>query len=503
MFMELIMQECELRYLEGTFSQQIPVEETAELIVPDKCEDAEAIVDSFGTLTVKDSRWEGEELQIGGTVQGAVLLLTRDGQVHRVEASVPFSLKRQIPREGDKGTVRFHCQLSSVEGKILNSRKLLLRVGILCDVQLFEERERILHSMEEPDPTLQLRKAVYPVKMPVELGSKSFTLSDEPELPELTAPVARLLKAVCCPRVLEQKAVGSKGVFKMELLLHILYADPEERLCSYEWRIPLSQYVDFSRDVEGAQIQTCLQLTDFELEPDSRVQSRRLFLRLGLVAQSLVYEVRELELIEDGFCTNATLLPTWEQWQCRSLLDSRELTAEARWRTEEGISDLVDVWAQPMEPELLHQGDVLYLKLPVSCSMVYYDTEGQLRGRTVQTCGETELLLHAGAFLRAEDLSCGQVYCNAGPKGAELRIPIQLRADSFANQTMTDLAEAQIKELPQSFEPAPSLIIRRTEGEESLWEIAKSYNASVEAIVGANALESDLIPADTLLLIPL
>ena len=161
MFMELIMQEWELRYLEGAFSQQIPIEETAELIVPDKCADGEAIVDAFGTLTVKEPRWEGEELHISGSVRGTVLLLTRDGQVQRVETTVPFSLMRQIPPEGDKGNVRFHCKLCSVEGKILNSRKLLLRVGILCDVQVFEEGEKKLHSMEEPDPTLQLRKDVF------------------------------------------------------------------------------------------------------------------------------------------------------------------------------------------------------------------------------------------------------------------------------------------------------------------------------------------------------
>ena len=503
MFMELMMQECQLQYLDGSYIQQIPVEQTAELIVPDKCADAEEILDTFGTLIVKENRYEGEVFRLSGSVQAGVLLLTCDGQPERVETTIPFTMERQILGEGQRGDMQFQCSLSSVDGKILNSRKLLLRANISCRIQLLEEQERTLHSLEEPGENLQLRTVEYPTKLAVEQGSKSFTLSEEPELPELAAPVARILKTVCCPRVLEQKAVGGKGVFKMEILLHILYADPEDRMCSYEWRIPVSQYVDFSHDVEGGQLHTTIQLTDLDLEPDSRVQSRRLFFRVGLLAQCVVYEIRRISVIEDAFCTDAVLQPKWQNWQCRSLLDSREMSTEARWRTEEGISSVVDVWAQPMEPELQRQGDSVNIKLPVNCSLVYYDTKGQLRGRSIQAVGETELPLHASANVMLRGLCCGQVFANAGPAGAELRIPIQFRADSFVTQLIRDLEEAEIRELPASGERKPALILRRIHREESLWDIAKSYSAPVEGIRSANELDQDSVPENTMLLIPL
>ena len=501
--MELIMQECELQYLDDTYSQQINLEQTAELIVPDKCADGEAVVDAFGTFILRDSSYEGEELRISGTVQGGVLLLTQEGKLERVEAQIPISVSRQIPSGGKTESLHLCCRLTAVDGKLLNSRKVLLRASVTCAVRLYGQEQKILHSIEAPGAELQLKTAEYPVKLPVEQGSKTFTFSEEPELPEMAAPIARLLKTMCCPRILEQKTVGAKGVFKLEILLHILYEDPEERLCSFEWKIPLSQYVDFPRDVERGDLHTLIHLTDLDLEPDSRVQSRRLFLRLGLQAQCMVYAVRELRVIEDAFCTDAMLQPKWQQWQCQSLLDSRELSAEARWHTEEGIASVVDVWVQPMEAELQHREDVMQIKLPLSCTMIYYDTQGQLRGKEIYMSGETELPLHAGATAQMGELNCGQVYYNAGPAGAELRIPVQFRVNSFGTQAVRDLQEACICELPLSMERRPSVILRRTEGEESLWDLAKSYNSTVEGIRMANDLDSDNIPADTLLLIPL
>ena len=501
--MELIMQECELQYLEDTYTQQINLEQTAELIVPDKCADGEAVVDAFGTVILRDSSYEGEELRISATVQGGVLLLTREGKLERVEAQIPVSVVRQIPSGGKPESMHLCCRLTAVEGKLLNSRKLLLRASVDCTLRLYGQAQRILHTVEAPGPELQLRTAEYPVKLPVEQGSKTFTFSEEPELPEMAPPIARLLKTLCCPRILEQKTVGSKAVFKLEILLHILYEDPEERLCSFEWKIPLSQYVDFPRDVEGGDLHTVIHLTDQDLEPDSRVQSRRLFLRLGIQAQCVVYAIRELCVIEDAFCTDAILQPKWQQWQCQSLLDSREMSTEARWHTEEGMASVVDIWARPMEAELQHREDVMLIKLPLACTMLYYDTNGQLQGKEFSMSGEVELPLHCGATVQISELNCGQVYYNAGPAGAELRIPVQFRVNSFGTQTVRDLEEACISELPRSMERRPSVILRRTEGEESLWELAKSYNSTVEGIRLANDLNDDHIPGDTLLLIPL
>ena len=80
----------------------------------------------------------------------------------------------------------------------------------------------------------------------------------------------------------EQKVVGNKGVFKMELFLHVLYEDPQGKLCTYDWRIPLSQITELSCETGEGDLQTTIHFTDLDLEPDSQQESHRLFLRLHM-----------------------------------------------------------------------------------------------------------------------------------------------------------------------------------------------------------------------------
>lgn len=501
--MELIMEERELSYLERLFHCQIPLEETAELIVPDKCADAEEILDAFGTLLLRETVWEQGILLCKGTVRGVVLFRTVEGRVERLETELPFDLRREWNAEGMEGVLQYRCELCSVDGKILNSRKLLLRVGIICKAELYGRQNRILRDIEEPSENLQLLRGVYPVKLPVDLAEKSFTFTDEPELPELSAPIARLLKVLCQPRVLEQKAAGGKGVFKTELLLHILYADEEDQLHSHDWRLPLSQYVDFPQDIEGGELQTILHVTELDLEPDSSIRSRRLFLRMGLRACTTVYDIREMAVIRDAFCTDGLLEPKWQRWQCRSLLDRQLLSGEARWKDTEDLNSVVDMTVFAAEPELCHSSDLLELRIPLCCNVLYRDKEGQLRGKLLRSISELTLPLHTDGEAVTGRVHTGTPAILSNGGNLELRLPLQIQVDSYGLRELQSLDGGQISPFPFTTEKRPSLLLCRTEGEESLWDIAKHHNTSVEAISKANDLTDPILPQGTMLLIPL
>ena len=47
------------------------------------------------------------------------------------------------------------------------------------------------------------------------------------------------------------------------------------------------------------------------------------------------------------------------------------------------------------------------------------------------------------------------------------------------------------------------MILRRTEAEQDVWDIAKAYHTATQAVMEANALTGAVVPADTLLLIPM
>ena len=501
--LELMFQEYELTGLERVLTQSFPGEQTIDVIIPDSYPDVDRILDAFGTLVVEEHRHLPGGMSLSGTVQGGVLFMGEDGDLHKLSVRVPFSVKKEWNEETENGILSYRCRLQSVDARTVNSRKLLIRVGFHWGFELYRPCGWKVKYFQEPSERLQLRQVEYPLRIPTATGEKTFTMNEELELPGTYPAIATVLKACSQVQIVDQKAVGNKGVFKMEVLLHVLYEDPQGKLCTYDWRIPLSQYGDLNSETQDGELQTTVHMTEFDLEPDSQVESHRLFLRIGFHCRSLAYETRSVKLIEDAYCTDGILEPQWQQWQCRPLLDSQTLHGTARWTGEEAMGTAVDLWAWPEEGQLRWQGDHVDIKIPVVCSMLFYDEEGNLRSKQARSAMETEIPLGETGECVLRDVMCTEVYSNMSSGTPEIRIPVQFYADSFGNQCLRSLRGGELLPLPASAERKPSAILRRTEGEEELWDIAKSYRTPVKAIQDANDLGDGPIPRGTMLLIPL
>lgn len=501
--MELLFQKYELNHLERVWSHSAVGEQTADVIVPDSFPDVDRILDAFGTLTLQDVECLTDSVSLSGTVLAGVLLVGENGEVHSLPVRIPFGVRKELGTPVEQGEPLYRCELRSVDARMVNSRKLLVRVGYQWSFEVYSPCTRAISYLEEPSERIQLRWAEYPMELPTVTGEKQFTVNEELELPENISPVSEILKWNTRLQILDQKTVGSKAVFKTELLLHLLYEDPQGKLCTYDWRLPLSQFTDLSADAEGGEVQTFLHMTEWDLEPDSQVESRRLFLRVGLRARSMVYEVRRVRVMEDAYCIDALMEPQWDRWSYRPLLDTQSLRGTAQWRGEEPLGTIVDLWAWTEDGERQRQGDTLTIKVPVTCSVIYYDKEGKLRGKQFRPHMEGELPLHESGECSLRDVLCTEVYCNGSGGTPELRIPVQLRVDCYGDQAVRCLSGAELQSLPESGERQPDLILRRTEEDEDLWTIAKSYRTSSKLIAEANALDDRPIPEGTMLLIPM
>lgn len=501
--LELMFQEYELTGQERVCERTYTGEQTADVIVPDTYPDVDRIIDAFGTMLVQDVRIHPDGVSFEGKVQGGVLFLGEKGEIHSLPINISLSGRKELPAEGDNGILCYRCELRSVDARAVNSRKLLVRIGFQWSVELYKPFNRKIRYLDEPTERIQLRQREYPMRLPTAWGEKRFTVNEELELPGNCPPVGEMLKLCSRLQIMEQKAVGGKGVFKMELLLHLLYEDPQGKLCTYDWRIPVSQYGDLTSETQDGELHTLLHLTELELEPDSHLESHRLFLRAGIHGQLMAYEMRNVRIIEDAFCTDAILEPQWQQWQWRPLLDSKIMSATARKAGMENIGTPVDLWVSSEEWETERKGDSTLIKIPLCCSVLSYDGEGNLRGNQHRIMAEAELPLSQECECCIRDIQCTEVYCSAASGSVEIRVPVQLTADCFGTQGFRSLNGGELLPLSETGERSPSVILRRTEGEEELWDIAKSYRTPVEGICRANDLEEGVVPEGTMLLIPL
>lgn len=500
--MELVFQEQKQEFLCRILCETVVQEQTADVVIPDSIPDADRVVDAYGTLLLRSEECGADSAQITGSVQVGAMVAEEGGTPYCVQTEIPFSVRRDFPQQEQDCYLQCRCTLKAVDARLLNSRKVLIRAGISCTVWVYSPRIRTQYDISEPAQTLQLLRRKVPMKLPMGLAERSFAVNEELELPEGKNPIGRMFKCLYRPKITEQRMVGSKAVFKGELFVHALYEDSEQKLCTWQWTVPFSQYADMERELDEGDLQTFLTLTSAQTEPDSQFESRRLLLSAGLLAQCMTVGIQEVSLIEDAYCTDAELTPQWEETEMNGLLDRQTFRETADIEAETEAENIVDAWLYPDEPEKLRNGMQMELSVPMNCNLLYYDSKGELQGKTLRPTAKLTTELAENAECEIAALTEGELYCSANRRQMTLRVPLDITVDSIAQQKFKAVCGGQIEPYEKKTGRQPSVILRRTDGEDSVWEIAKQFHTPVDEILSANALAEQTVPGNTLLLIP-
>lgn len=501
--MELIFQEQRQEYFQRILKDTAAQEQTADVVIPDSVPDAQRVVDAFGTVLLRTASCGGEGGEIAGVVRAGVLFVDEKGTVRLVETQIPFSFRRELTTREASCDLRCACRLKSMDARLLNSRKILVRAGLVCSMELYAPRVRTVYDLPAPAPNLQLLRRELPMQLPLALGQRSFSIHEELEVPEDRAAICRALKTTCHAQVVEQRMVGNKAVFKGELALRLLYEDGEGKLETCAWTVPFSQYGEMERELDEGTLETTLTLTALEAEPDSQLESRRLLLSAELLAQCLVTGEQMVRYIEDAFCTDGTLTPTWEEWQMEAQLDRQTFRETAEASTETEAASVVDVQAYPEAPVLWREEGQTVVELPVNCNILYYDAEGELQGRSLRPVVRLTTEGAGQTTCEVAQILTGEALCTADRRSLSLRLPVETVVRTTVEQPLRAICAAQVTPEEGTVEGRPGVILRRVEGEESIWEIAKGLKTPVAGILKANHLTGDTVSEATILLIPM
>ena len=498
MDLELVFQETVTQYPDLILSEDREQEETVDLIIPDSYPDGAEVLQAFGTPLIYSMEVSGETAVVSGEVQGGVLYMGLEGQIRCVKARVPFAFRRELKEKGEDPRLSCSCTLLSADARLLNSRKLLLRAAVGCTLRVYGRKACCSYDMADPAPTLQLKRTELPLKLPLSLGEKRFSLQEELPVPQELPEPAHLLQTRYHLQVTEQKGVGDKAVFKGELQIRALWESEEEQLFSHSWSVPFSQYVAMDRDVEDCELTTELCLLSADAQPDGN----RLLCAVELCAQTAAIGTGKHILIEDAFCTDGNLEPEFAEQKLTACLDLQSFRESLELQNDKAVASILWAHAYPGRTLRRREGDRMIIEQGICCDVLYYDPEKQLGGCSLKGAVTLAIPLQENANCSVERIFCPEPFCAAGAAGLTVKLPVELSVRCYAEHRLRAVRGGEVTPLEEKGKK-PSLILRFTEEAEELWEIAKSCKTSEAAIREVNDLSGTVIPANTLLLIPM
>ena len=148
-------------------------------------------------------------------------------------------------------------------------------------------------------------------------------------------------------------------------------------------------------------------------------------------------------------------------------------------------------------------GESASLRATANLRVLYLDENAVplLSERRSEVLLETDL--PGSGQARVQDMYAGEIAASVGADGVELRFPVTFAVSVAETPRYPCLQSLEAEECGKKDENVPSLVLRAMKQGERLWDIAKLYRTTVEAILAANELkEESAAVIGKLLLIP-
>ena len=147
--MELVFEEQSIDYLRRIFSGSAAQELTQELIVPDSYPDCGRIVFTGACAVMRGKECRDGGAAVTGGVRAGLLYVPEDGSEARaLECYLPYSVRYDHPAATAQTQLFAMCRVRAADARLINSRKILVRVSVVCDLTGFEETGETIRTLK-------------------------------------------------------------------------------------------------------------------------------------------------------------------------------------------------------------------------------------------------------------------------------------------------------------------------------------------------------------------
>lgn len=506
--MEITLAANQVDCYEQIGTGSMVTEETAECVVSDLLPDIAGILDTDGRILIQTKSADPGRISVTATVAATVLYRPDDGTgIRRIPVSIPCSAVFEMADMDEQCLPVVHLELESLDARLLNPRKILVRAAIRASAECYRvESISLPHAIQEPqgaEQKIRTLDAVCEFMRVTGVREKTFVVTEETKLPAVLPPVGELLKSRMDAVVEDVKPVGNKLILKGSVRTTHLYAAMDSgELCAYDTTTTFSQILELDTVPEDPMAEISLMSTAVYTELlDNAGERRHIGLELHFVAQVVCRELTRMPYIADAYdpARPLTLETQVRRFSgCLRPLALRESVRELM-ETQNSVQEVLHVYATPGTVTVSDRK----IMCPVHVQILYRSESGEIcRGaarytlESMQESEETaEIVIHA--------VRCGEVYAAAAAGGIELRIPVEIFGELTKEHLITavsgvayDEAEAEEKK------ERPSLYLLYADPLDTVWSLAKRYGSTPELIREVNAMEAEEEPGQRMLLIP-
>lgn len=501
--MRVALHRVESDCLKPIYDNAVSKEETLEVVVPDVCADVGKLLDVRGQLLITSQKARMNEILIGAAVEVTVLYAAEDsGKPQYVLANIPIEIT--IPANGVDDGVKLltRAELCTLDARLLNPRKLILRAEVTAHVRAYAPSSFVLWdnlSEEETAPVHILKKQAEHTLI-VGIREKTFAVSDEYRLPEGKGQASKMLSAQTQLCVQDLKSVGNKVVVKASAKINSVFLNEGDgSLFETLFETQFSQIIEVEYAGEDIFNTVMLQLRDaeFTLAADRALCAVTLHLCAQLTSRRNISS----GFIADAYCNRCALSQETTELKLKKYQPQSPLTMGLQGRLQSKMP-LAEIQYLAVS-ELCTEVDGGTVKAAVTVTGVGRTESGEAEPIAVRLRAEEAMTLTANQKLRIASVCWERPMSIGTPQNAELAVELTI---AYGLMEFSEIVAVGGLELGENNSAErgnrPSLVVVCTNRGADVWSLAKKYGSTVEMIENANREGEAFNPARRPLLVP-
>ena len=470
--------------------KNVVCEESADAIVPDTEPDLLRIICAQGSVDLQEESFQKDRAMVSGTIRACVLYLPeKEEKPRKIEIPISFAHMEEAKGIGEGCQGMIGCTVLHVHARGVNSRKISVTASLQVSYEVYRKtKTELCTDILSPEYPLEILQGKKVISLPVKMQSKPLTILEDLELTEKNSA---FLPPRCEIQTEDMKMMPGKAVIRGSARVQQTVLREDGQITAITHQLPFTHILEMEEGEEGD-----LPQISFGVRNISCVQRDDHTISVGVTADTLlrVYEEREIPMILDLYQMDHDLKTRAENVVLygEEPIPQREFTYETIVETGNEAIQILDcygVW----EKQLQSRG------LPINVHLLYLADDQKpyslLRRFTVLLEGDAELIPEQVMLTVAPVLS--------GKDGIRLKIRGQCQGMQETRTVVSDLQEVQLaSEEPRETKPF-HVVVRYMEQGENLWEAAKKYHTTRQAIREANHLPQTEEQAEQgILLIP-
>lgn len=488
-----------------------------DFVLPDYYPDIFRVLKCCVIPRILSNSINGEKLSFELSVLIRVLYQSEgSSKVNCLEQKMSYSKSVDLNGECSNPVVKITPRTDYVNCRVVNQRRLDVRGAVSARIKVIGEKKQPV-VIDAFGGNVQLKKSLvtYPSKRLT--SAKRVTMIEDLELGEAKPPVNAVIRADCTVFPHELKVIAGKLVTKGDAEISMLYtctaADNSDSVEAMRFTLPFSQIIDVDGIDETYEAFVDIEPAGCDIMPKGE-NGTSLECELVMTVNCTAFKYETCEIVTDAYstCYECEL----ENSECR--LDSVPVVINANHSSEtqityndENIKCIYDVWCKTdnISSRFDEEGNKFVVSGNLKFSLMGKNESESPIYLETDTAFEHDIPLSEGC--KGENSYVEPCVCVKNcsyhlldAHTVEAKAELQIGGHLYEACAKTMLSNLKVlTDKPKEKQEGYALKLCYCTDDEDIWEIAKKYSTSINAILEENDLTDDKPAECGMLLIPL